>query len=231
MAISATLATPTTLQPDQELSIIKGKEEIRCFNDSGLKQEHYRTIPNDDSNEGRILWGNKESVKRTDGDYAVAVSMFEYIPDAGTSNIFLYLLQKAAAEGLLVNVPQRGEMYIMPNSVKEENGGHVVFRKRVWVKNSDLILGSVAQQEAMTEEEKKKKQEELDALSKTDPITGNGAGGDSSSTIYWIIGIVFVFIGGIILLFKALGKRKKEQEAKDKANAQSPVNVIRIPKS
>lgn len=231
MAISTTLATPENLVEDQELSILEGKTEIVCYNDPQFKQRHYRTIPNDTSNEGSIKWGNVKSVKRSDGDYAISVSMFEYIPDAGPSSIFLNLLQRAGADGILVNVPERGEMYVMPNSVSKENNGHVVFRKRVWVRNSDLILGSLAQQQAMTEAERLKKQQEIDDLSKpTDPITGNSSLTANSSTTLIIVGVVLFLFFAIIAILKGL-KNKKDKEALSDKQSPNAVNIIRIPKS
>ncbi|PWK27027.1 hypothetical protein LV89_01839 [Arcicella aurantiaca] len=229
MAISTDLKTPLTLVKDQALSIPIGTPEVDCFNDSGLSNPHYRTIPNDKSNEGLIKWANIQSAKQQDGEYAVAVSMFEYIPDSGPSSIFLKMLEKAAAEGLLANVPQRGEMYVMPNSVKEESSGHVVFRKIVWVAASDLVLGSVSQQKAIADAEEEKQKKYLESLTKTDtnPLLGNSALGASLGT-WGIIGIVLLFVIGLIWGIVALIKKKKE---KSKEAVPPPVNVIRIPKS
>lgn len=227
MAISTELKTPLTLVKDQALSIPIGTPEVECFNDSNLSQKHYRTIPNDKSNEGLIKWANVLSVRQQDGDYAVAVSMFEYIPDSGPSNIFLGLIERAGTEGILINVPQRGEMYVMPNSVREESSGHVVFRKIVWVAASDLVLGSVSQQKAIADAEEEKQKKYLESLLKKDnPILGNSATGTGLGT-WGIIGIVLLFLIGLIWGVIALVKKKK---GKSTEAVPPPVNIIRIPK-
>jgi hypothetical protein len=227
MAISTELNTPLSLVKDQALSIPQGTQEVSCYNDSNFSQMHYRTIPNDKSDIGSIRWANIASVKKMDGDYAVAVSMFEYIPSTGPSSIFLRLLERASEEGFLANVPQRGEMYIMPDSVREESSGHVVFRKIVWVLASELVLGSVSQQKAIAEAEEEKQKKYLESLLKKDnPILGNSAGAGLGT--WGIIGIVLLFLIGLIWGVIALVKKKKD---KNKVAESPPVNIIRIPKT
>lgn len=235
MAISTSIATPSTLVKDQKLSLKEEYPELECYNDSAMSERHYRTIPNENNNEGNIQWANVPSVLLQDKDYAISVAMFEYVytGDIFRSNIAAAHLNAAyALTGNKFTDDEGRGYYIQKGSVKVE-GDRVTFRKIVWVLNSKLVLGTAAQQDALTEAQKKKAQDEIDALLKEKPEvpkTGNSANSAISSTVLWIGGLILVFILGVIFLFKGLSKRKKEQDAKDKNESQSPVNIIRIPK-
>lgn len=234
MAVSTAISTPLTLKIDQALTLAEDKNIINCFNDSGLSQLHYRTIPKDNSIEGLIRWANLPSVLLPDGDYAVAVSMAEYIYTGGgfASIILLQALPQKANTGELYTDPEDRKYVIQKDTVKDENP-RITFRKIVWVKATDLFLGSVAQKNAIDIEAEKKRQQELIDLAnpKKDPITGNVGGNTGSSTTTWIIvAIVFVFIAGIWVLISILSKKRKKQQEIEKSNA-SQVNVIRIPKN
>jgi hypothetical protein len=231
MAVSTDLKTPLTLVKDQALSIKIGVPEVKCYNDSGFKELHYRTIPNDNSNEGSIRWANLASVKNeADGDYAIAISMFEYVANNRYPNGFGITLYNASVSGEIIDVPERGRMVIEKNSVKSDSNANIVFRKIVWVSASDLVLGTVAQQKAIEDAEAEKQRKYLESLTNknTNPLLGNTA--DSSGLGTWgIIGIVLLFLIGLIWGVIALVKKKKKTN--EVSQQQIPVNIIRIPKS
>lgn len=230
MAINTTIATPLTLQKDQALSGVLGKNSIPTFNDSALSVAHYRNIPNDQSNEGSIKWANLPSVLLQDGDYAIAVSMFEYLPSMSIGQTLI--LNRLEQTGELGNIPDRGPQVVVKGSIKDDNG-HTTWRKLVWVHASDLFLGSVAQLTAQEVEAEKKRQQELADLAnpKKKPALGNTNANTGNSTTTWIIvAIVFVFIAGIWALISSLSKKRKKQEEIQK-NSGSQVNVIRLPKN
>lgn len=228
MAVSTTLSTPLSLVKDQLLSIAVGTSNIKCFNDSAFKENHYRTIPNDNSNEAQIRWANLPSVLQIGGDYAVAVSMFEYYPDYRD---VLNQINDAQKSGAITSIPERGRMVIqnVPYTI-DDNTRHIVFHKIVWVSATDLVLGSVAQQKAIADDEAAKQKAYIESLTTgTTPKLGNTDTPKASSTIWIILAVLLVLIGGIWALIA--GKKKRDKVEAEKKGSGSNVNIIRIPKN
>lgn len=227
----AVTATPLTLEPNQELSIKPSLTECNCYNDSKLTDVHYRTIPNDGNAQWFIKWANKPSVAiGTKGEYAVAVTMFEYIVGG---SLLLPLLKNFQTTGEIIEFPDRGRMVIAKDPITVDNGNHYVFRKIVWVRNSDLVLQSAADTQADRDAAEKKQKDDLDKLltPPKNPITGNQGTPKSSSTIWIILGVFLLIIGGVWALISGAKKKRAIAEAEKKTGNGSNVNIIRIPKN
>ena len=229
MAVSTDIKTPLTLVKDQQLSILATKSTIACWNNSSLSELHYRSIPNDGNAQWNIYWANLPSVLQNDGDYAIAVTMYEYYPDyRDVTN----LLRDAKESGLLIDVPERGRMVIAKNPFVYEENRHIVFRKIVWVQATDLIMGSPAQQKAIADAEAEKQRKYIESLTTaTTPTTGNTVAPKASSTIWIILGVFLLIIGGVWALISGAKKKRAIAEAEKKTGNGSNVNIIRIPKN
>lgn len=226
----AVTATPLTLEKNQEISIKVGLTQCFCFNDSNLSEQHYRSIPNDGNPQWFLYWANLPSVAiGTKGEYAVAVTMWDYYPDyREVTN----LLMDAQKSGFLIDVPERGRMVIAKTPFVYEENRHLVFRKIVWVRNSDLVLQSAADTQADRDAAEKKQKDDLDKLlvSPKNPITAN-QDPPKSSVIWIILGVLLVLIGGTWALISGAKKRRANAEAEKKTGSGSNVNIIRIPKN
>lgn len=239
MAVDSTnIPTINTLKKGQRLFVNDNLETARCYNDSGLTENHYRTIPKDDSDVGQIKWAGNDSVKQSDGTYAVAVSMFEYIYVSDDwltigypNRDRIFSILSAQANGNQFSEWDGKKYQIISDSLVKDRG-YIRFRKLVWVNSEDLFFGTAAQQTGIVTDAEKKRQEELDKLAKTNPVTGNTNTPTTkvSTTTWVIISIVSIFIIGIWVLLRGLVKRRKKQEETQK-NTGSQVNVIRIPKN
>jgi preprotein translocase subunit SecG len=238
MATSPELRTATTLIPNQELLVKQGLTEALCFNDSALTDRHYRTIPKDTTDIGVIRWGNEKSVfRQLDGDYAVCISMFEYVYTGGgiKNTILLTVLIDFSNTGNLYTDPDGRKFVIQKGTVKDESP-RVTFRKLVWVKASDLFLGSTSQFDSIRLKEEQDQKDLLDKLlngpgggngtGNGDPATGNGAKTVLSSTTKIILGVVFFFIAGIWLLVAYLKKKKRKKEEEARMTANESNNLI-----
>jgi hypothetical protein len=236
MATSPELRTATTLIPNQELLVKQGLTEALCFNDSALTDRHYRTIPKDTTDIGVIRWGNEKSVfRQLDGDYAVCISMFEYVYTGGgiKNTILLTVLTDFSNTGNLYTDPDGRKFVIQKGTVKDESP-RVSFRKLVWVKASDLFLGSTSQFDAIRLKEEQDQKDLLDKLlngpgtgnGNGDPTTGNGAKTVLSTATKVILGIVGFLILGIIWLVASLKKKKRKKEEEAKMMATESNNLI-----
>ena len=228
--------TPLTLEKDQEISIKVGLTECFCFNDSKLSEQHYRTIPNDGNPQWFLYWANLPSVAiGTKGDYAVAVTMFEYVVMSARYNENYYKWYQEKGEA--AEVPERGRMYIAKNPFFIDNGDHLNFRKIVWVRNSDLVLQSAADSEIDRTVAEKKQKDDLaklladdDKKKKDDEATAAAANNKKKSSTVWIIlGIVIILIAGMWALISSAKKRQALAKIEETNNS-SKVNIIRIPK-
>ena len=225
-------ATPLTLEKDQEISIKVGLTECFCFNDSKLSEQHYKTIPNDGNPQWFLYWANLPSVAiGTKGEYAVAVTMFEYVVMSARYNENYYKWYQDKGE--VVEPPERGRMYIAKNPFFINYGDHLNFRKIVWVRNSDLVLQSAADTQADRDVAEKKQKDDLDKLliPPKNPVTGNQGTPKSSSTIWIILGVLLLIIGGVWALISGAKKKRAIAETEKKTGSGSNVNIIRIPKN
>jgi preprotein translocase subunit SecG len=220
MATSPELRTATTLIPNQDLLVKQGLTEVVCFNDSALTDRHYRTIPKDTTDIGVIRWGNEKSVfRQLDGDYSVCVSMFEYIYTGGgiRHTILLNVLTDFSNTGNLYTDPDGRKFVVQKGTVKDESP-RVFFRKIVWVKASDLFLGSTSQFDAIRLKEEQDQKDLLDKLlngpdsGNGNPATGNGAKTVLSTTTKIILGVIAFFIVGILVLVAFLKKKRRKKE-------------------
>ena len=234
MAVST---TPLTLEANQEISVKAGKASIPCYNDSGLLQQHFRNIPNDGNPQWIIKWANIASVRvGTKGEYAIAVQVYESLfkplrtPFIGSAHFWYPEMVQAGDSGTPINLPDIGTVRIFPKSVYLE-GDYAIFKKIVWVRNSDLELQSAAEIEADRLAEEKKQADELEKLKNgKPPVLGNNDTPKSSSFVWIILGVLLILIGGIWALIS--GKKKRDKIALDAKQAgNQAVNIIRIPKN
>jgi hypothetical protein len=236
MAISTTLGTPTTLKKGQQISIKQGVSEVPCWNDSGLTDPHYQAMPREPENpKAQLFWAGIPSVKLGDGDYSVAVSRYESVRYSGTFDVLKKFLQNYAKTGQRVIFPDGEQVYILKESSFTEDNGNVVFQKLVWMKASDLVLGSYAQQEAIGQQGE---QEDANGLKKIiegkPPVLGNSENGNGGKGLgtWGIVGVVLLFLIGLIWFTVALIKKQRNENGqKSNQVQQSPVNIIRIPKT
>jgi hypothetical protein len=224
MAVSTELATPLTLVANQVIRVAKGKDSALAYNDSKRNDRHYRNVPNDESSEGLIKWGNLPSVEEADGTYMVAVSMFEYVyTGSGTPAQIVATGIESLAQQKKPYEPESGRnMYPIAGTVKIE-GPRVLFRKLVWVNSDDLLLGTAAQEKALKE---KLKKEQEDLVNKSIAGSGLNVSGVSSNKTIIIIAVVGVFL---LILFLIVKKRKDAANPKQQTQNSPGINVIRIP--
>jgi preprotein translocase subunit SecG len=236
MAATAELRTATTLIPNQDLLVKEGITEALCYNDSALTDRHYRTIPKNTSDIGVIRWGNEKSVfRQLDADYSVCVSMFEYVYTGGgvKNAILLTVLTDFSNTGNLYTDPDNRKFIIQKGTVKDESP-RITFRKLVWVKASDLFLGSTSQFDSIRLKEEQDQKDLLDKLLKgggsgtgnDDPTTGNGAKTVLSTTTKIVLGVLAFFFIGIIWIIASLKKKKKKEKEAAMMKSQSANLVL-----
>ena len=170
-----------------------------------------------------------------DGDYAIAISMFEYIytGDLFSTQATVIALNAKSKTGEIFKDEDNREFTVQEGTVKNERP-RVSFRKIVWVRASNLVLGSAAQQQAIIDKKAKEEQDAIDAIIAAggkDPRLANNDPPKSGSSIWTTLLIIFVILGiSIWGLIAWLKRRKKKKEIETGGKPNQNIQIIKIPK-